>query len=55
MKQCDYKGCTKEATTKGYIYGHVKDSGEKDSFFPVHACDTHKLNDGFYSDNEDMQ
>lgn len=46
--KCDFIGCNDEATTKGHIFGHIKDSGEKDGFLPVNACDKHKEENGFF-------
>ncbi|GKS14763.1 hypothetical protein YDYSY3_57630 [Paenibacillus chitinolyticus] len=52
MSQCDYKGCTSEATTKGYVLGHKRGSGDKDNFHHVNACDKHKQKEGFFEDRE---
>ncbi|MBV6717260.1 hypothetical protein [Paenibacillus chitinolyticus] len=49
-EQCDYKGCNTEATTKGYVLGHKRGSGDKDSLHLVNACDGHKNSDGFFED-----
>lgn len=51
LPKCDYIGCKEVATTKGHVYGHVRDSGDKDSFIAVNACDKHKEADGFFEDS----
>ncbi|MCU4770874.1 hypothetical protein [Bacillus toyonensis] len=49
---CNFKGCWKEATTKGFIYGHFKeDEDKKDNFIELVACDEHAKEEDFYPDN----
>ncbi|OAS21438.1 hypothetical protein A8708_30180 [Paenibacillus oryzisoli] len=50
--KCDYKGCTREATTYGHIFGHELGSSESDKSIPVKACDKHKKKAGFFSDEQ---
>lgn len=53
MTKCDYKECEADATTKGYVYGHVTGSNEKDTFLPVNACDKHKNEYGFFEESNE--
>lgn len=48
--KCDRAGCEKEATTKGYIFGHITGTNEKDRPIPVIACDKHKKDKGFFEE-----
>lgn len=50
---CDYKGCKARATTRGFIYGHVRGNNEGDKFIPVNACDLHKKIDGFFPEKQE--
>ncbi|WP_052350289.1 hypothetical protein [Paenibacillus gorillae] len=50
MQRCDYKTCQAEATTKGYVFGRVKGSGDDFSYLPVNACDDDKKIDGFFEE-----
>jgi hypothetical protein len=44
---CNFRGCWKNATTEGHIYGHSK-TEIKDGFIPVVACDEHAKKKDFY-------
>lgn len=44
---CNFRGCWKNATTEGHIYGHSK-TEIKDGFIPVVACDEHAKEKDFY-------
>ncbi|MBX4152416.1 hypothetical protein [Paenibacillus lautus] len=50
--ECNFIGCQEEATTDGYVYGHIRDSEDKDSFLKVSACDIHAKHDSFYPAKE---
>ncbi len=47
LKICNFRGCWKDATSKGHIYGRHK-NGTEDSFIPVVACDEHAKEKDFY-------
>jgi hypothetical protein len=44
MPNCDYRDCSKEATTTGQIYTKYK------QFVSVNACETHKNLPSFFED-----
>jgi hypothetical protein len=48
--KCDYIGCENDATISGAVYGHIRDSDDKDNFIHVNACDEHSTRDGFFAD-----
>lgn len=52
MPKCDYQDCTKDAIVRGFIFGHVTGSGEKDRLIPVNACNKHRKAEGFYEDSK---
>lgn len=49
-QKCDFKSCDNQATTKGYVYGHISGSGDKDKLIPVNACDTHRKRKDFFEE-----
>lgn len=49
---CCYKTCKKDATTKGFIYGHFKeDNDKKDRFINLATCDEHAKEKDFYPED----
>ncbi|HDR7611457.1 TPA: hypothetical protein QCX47_003057 [Bacillus mycoides] len=53
LGMCCYKGCTRDATTTGYIYGHFKESEDKtDKFIDLVVCDKHEKEKDFYPENK---
>jgi len=49
LGRCCFRGCTKSATIKGFIYGHFKENEDKkDKFIDLVACDEHAKEKDFY-------
>ncbi|MEH7667154.1 hypothetical protein V7419_10310 [Bacillus sp. JJ689] len=50
---CCYKGCTKKATTTGFIFGRFKGVNDnKAKFHDLVTCDEHAKEKGFFPDTK---
>ena len=52
---CDYKGCVKQATTKGFVSLREPHPKTGSKFMDVRACDEHKNKDSFFPYVEDAE